>query len=168
MPLAAWFLLPTVQNRIKYIIYDFSHIKTDTYLPGSNDGTRMLSLKAGWNVLKEKPLGTGAGDVVNESFEWYDKHIPGMLETDKIYPASEWLLYGGVAGWIGVVLFTAIMLLPFFVKSGGRFYLVSVALVSAFSLVFDVGLETQFGVFIYAFVILWWWKMLDPGAQANS
>ena len=168
MPLAAWYLLPTFQNRIKYIIYDFSHIRTDTYLPGSNDGTRMLSLKAGWSVLKEKPLGTGAGDVVNESFEWYEKHIPHMLETDKIYPASEWLLYGGVAGWIGVILFTAIMLLPCFVKCRDRFYLVSVALVSAFSLVFDVGLETQFGVFIYAFLILWWWKMLGSGAKADS
>ena len=124
----------------------------------------MLSLKAGWHVLKENPMGTGAGDVVNESFLWYEKNIPGMLETDKIYPASEWLLYGGVAGWIGVVLFTAIMVLPCFVKVQNRFYLVTVSLVSAFSLVFDVGLETQFGVFIYAFIILWWWK----SGQATS
>jgi hypothetical protein len=120
----------------------------------------MLSLKAGWSVLKEHPFGTGAGVVVNESFDWYEKNIPGMLETDKIYPASEWLLYGGVAGWIGVILFTGIMILPCFIKVRDRFYLVAVAVVSAFSLVFDVGLETQFGVFIYAFILLLWWKML--------
>ena len=69
-----------------------------------------------------------------------------------------------MAGWIGVVLFTAIMVLPCFVKVQNRFYLVTVSLVSAFSLVFDVGLETQFGVFIYAFIILWWWK----SGQATS
>jgi O-antigen ligase len=160
MPLVAFLLLPTFQNRVRYMIYDFSHIRANKYLPGSNDGTRLISLKAGWHVLKENPLGVGAGDVVNESFTWYEVNMPQMPEKDKIYPASEWLLYGGVAGWPGVVLFSGIMFLPLFVYSKDRFFWINITLVSASSLLFDVGLETQFGVFIYAFVVLWWWKWL--------
>jgi len=29
------------------------------------------------------------------------------------------------------------------------------------SLLFDIGLEVQFGVFIYSFVVLWCWKWLE-------
>jgi hypothetical protein len=159
MPLAAWFFLPTFQNRIRYIIYDFSFIRNETYLPGANDGNRLISLRAGWSILKENPMGVGSGDVVNETWAWYYKHIPQMLETDKLYPASEWLLYGDAAGWPGIILFTIVMLIPFFMKERShRFFWISLNLIMALSFLFDIGLETQFGVFIYAFGILCGWK----------
>jgi hypothetical protein len=159
MPLAAWMLLPTFRNRIRYNLYDLSFIEKNTYLPGSNDGNRMLSLRAGRDILLQHPLGVGSGDVVDKTWEWYEKHVPQMLETDKLYPASEWLCYGDAAGWPGLLLFTAIMLVPFFLRRiKDRFFWISLNLIAAFSLLFDIGLETQFGVFIYAFVVLWWWK----------
>lgn len=158
-PLAAWLLLPTFQNRIRYMIYDLQHIRAQTYLPGSNDGSRLMSIKAGWNLLKDNPLGVGSGDVVNETLNWYEKHVPAMVDTG-LYPSSEWLMYGGTAGWPGIVLFTMIMLLPFLEKTSERIFWISLNIIIAFSLLFDIGLEVQFGVFIYAFVVLWWWKWL--------
>ncbi|HEU4470069.1 MAG TPA: O-antigen ligase family protein [Flavisolibacter sp.] len=159
MPLAAWTLLPTFRNRIRYIVYDFSYIRKDIYLPGANDGNRMLSLKAGWSVMNEHRLGAGAGDVLAETNAWYSRHIPQMLETDKIYPSSEWLMYGAGAGWPGFLLFTLCMLLPFFEKMrSGWFFWASLNTISALSFLFDIGLETQFGVFVYAFTVLAWKK----------
>jgi hypothetical protein len=35
----------------------------------------------------------------------------------------------------------------------------------AFSFLFDIGLEAQFGVFVYAFIVLWWWKWLIISAK---
>ena len=167
MPLAAWFLLPTFQNRIRYILYDFSFIENNTYLPGSNDGSRLLSLKAGWNILQQNPFGVGAGDVKSKAGEWYTANVPQMLETDKLYPSSEWLIYGAAAGWVGIILFTHIMLLPFFEKIGiEKFFWLSLNSVAVFSLMFDIGLEVQFGVFIYAFLILWWFKWLRKESDA--
>lgn len=165
MPLLAWFCLPTFQNRIRYIVYDYSHLEKSRYLPGANDGNRYLSLKAGWQILKEHPFGVGAGDVVNETNKWYDAHVPDMLTTDRFFPSSEWLMYGGAAGWPAFFLFTVVMLLPFFQKKiRERFFWLSLNSIAAFSLVFDIGLEVQFGVFIYAFLVLWWWKWLQvPG-----
>lgn len=161
MPVAAWFLLPTFQNRVNYILYDLSYTRNDAYLPGANDGSRVLSLQAGWDILKQHPFGVGSGDIIHKTNEWYRLHVPGMLPTDKYYPSSEWLLYGDAAGWFGVFLFTVIMVLPFFEKiKADRFFWISLNSVIAFSLMFDIGLEVQFGVFIYAFIILWWWKWL--------
>lgn len=144
------------------MVYDLSHAKTDQYLVGSNDGSRLVSLKAGWNILKAHPLGVGSGDVVNETMKWYEANEPGMLPTG-LYPGSEWLMYGGAAGWPGFLLFSLVMLLPFFEKKNNRVFWIALNAVMAFSFLFDIGLEVQFGVFIYAFVVLWWWKWLDRG-----
>jgi O-antigen ligase len=159
LPVLAWLFLPTFQNRIKYFRYDYSFIRNGTYLPGGNDGNRMLSYRAGWHVLKTHPFGAGAGDVFTETNNWYNAHVPNMLESDKLYPSSEWLLYGGSAGWVGVVLFTAAMLLPFrYPPSAHLFYWYSLCGTAACSFLFDIGLEVQYGVFTYAFLLLWWWK----------
>jgi O-antigen ligase len=164
MPIAAWLLFPTFQNRIRYNFYDLSNIQENKYVPGANDGNRVLSLKAGWNVLQQHPFGVG-GDVVQETFEWYGRNVPQMSESEKLFPSSEPLMYGGFAGWVGLFMFITIMLLPFFerVKKNYPFWLL-LNFIMAFSFLFDIGLEAQFGVFIYAFIVLWWWKWFNTSS----
>lgn len=169
LPLLAWRLLPTFQNRIKYFAYDHSFIKSGTYLPGGNDGNRALSFRAGWHVLKTHPFGAGAGDVWGETDTWYKANVPGMLATDKLYPSSEWLLYGGSTGWIGVLLFTLVMVIPFFYKPPlHRFYWFTLCGTAALSFLFDIGLEVQYGVFLYSFIVLWWWKWFSAAEKGAS
>ena len=88
----------------------------------------------------------------------YKSQYPDMLETDMILPASEWMVYGAGAGWPGLIIFSIVMILPFFTRVRQRFYWWIVNIVAAFSFLFDIGLEVQYGVFIYAFVIGWCWK----------
>jgi O-antigen ligase len=159
LPIGAYLLLPTFQNRIKYFVYDYDFIKRGTYLPGANDGARAQSYKAGWAILQQHPLGVGAGDVRDKINDWYTANIPDMVKKDRLLPSSEWLVYSGFAGWISVVLFTIIMCLPFFItpKRHRIFWWLLTGTLAA-SHLFDVGLEVQYGVFIYAFFVLWWWK----------
>ena len=166
MPVASWFLAPTFQNRIRYFVYDLSYIRQETYLPGANDGNRMLSIKAGWDILNRHPFGTGSGDVMKATHAWYDEHIHGMLDSDKIYPSSEWLMYGAAAGWPGLILFTVVMCIPFlYMPRSGRFFWISLNAITAFSFIFDIGLEVQFGIFIYVFMVLWWWKWFNASEE---
>lgn len=159
LPLVAWLALPTFQNRLAYFLYDIGHVKEQVYLPGSNDGNRSRSLLAGWAILRQHPLGVGAGDVQHEADRWYGTNVPGILPADRIYPSSEWLVYGAMAGWLGVIVFTAVMLLPLFLKEvKHRLFWVLLNGITAFSFLFDVGLEVQYGVFLYTFLVLWWWK----------
>lgn len=162
LPLLAYKTLPSFYNRVHYFLYDKEFFEKAEYLPGSNDGARILSLKAGWNVLNEYPVaGVGFGDVLTATKGWYIEQYPSMIEADKIYPSSEWLLYGAACGWPGFLLFSFVMLIPFFlpINNKGSWYLLNVT--AAFSFLFDIGLEVQFGVFIYSFIILWWWKWLN-------
>lgn len=159
LPLAAYVALPTFQNRVKYFVYDYSFIKSGTYLPGANDGARAQSYRAGWHILKTHPFGVGAGDVKEETNNWYSQNIAGMVPADQKLPSSEWLLYAGFAGWPGVGLFMLSMLLPlYFAPPRHRIHWWLLTGTLAGSFLFDIGLEVQYGVFIYSFFVLWWWK----------
>ena len=162
LPLTAYIFLPTFRARLRYNLYDLSFVQKQEYLPGSSDGARTMSLKAGWQVLKENPFGVGAGDVMKETDKWYVNNVPQILPTDKLHPSSEWLLYGAFAGWPGVLLFTFIMLLPFLLQpKTNQLFWNGLAATAAFSFAFDQGLEVQFGIFLYTFITLWWWKWFN-------
>ena len=73
-------------------------------------------MNAGWRVMNGHPVtGVGFGDISSETNNWYAINYPQMIATDKIYPSSEWLIYGAGCGWPGFLLFTVIMLVPFFI-----------------------------------------------------
>jgi len=165
LPLAAYLFFPTFQNRVRYNLHDISMLK-EGYQPGSNDGNRLRSIHAGWDILKEHPFGVGAGDVIHETRRWYDKHIPGMQAADRLYPHSEWMIYGAAAGWPGIIIFSLAMLLPLLERTRCRYFWIALNGMAAFSFLFDIGLEVQFGVFIYACTVLWWWKWLQQPPSA--
>jgi O-antigen ligase len=162
-PLIAYFIFPTFKNRISYLKFDLSLVQKNIYLPGSNDGNRFASIKAGLALVQQRPFtGVGFGDIKNETDKFYSKNYPLMKEQDKILPSSEWMMYGAGAGWPGIILFSMIMLIPFSVKAPHRnmfWWLLNIFM--AFSYLFDIGLEVQYGVFIHAFMLLWWYKWLQ-------
>jgi len=163
LPVVAYFIFPTFRNKIRYLKYDLSFVQKNIYVPGSSDGNRLASIRAGWELLKQQPVtGVGFGDIRNESRRFYDEKYPRMSASDKILPSSEWMMYGSGAGWFGAVLFSLVMLAPFFIKElrTNIFWLLLNFLIGS-SYLFDIGLEVQYGVFIHAFVLLWWWKWLQ-------
>jgi O-antigen ligase len=168
LPVLAWYTLPTFQNRVKYFRYDFSYAGKVQYLPGGNDAMRVISLKTGWQVMNNHAAtGVGYGDVLQEVNALYEKNYPQMTAADKLlYPSSEWLVYGAACGWGGLLLFSCCMVIPFLiqVKNKGLWYLLNLS--TAISFLFDIGLDVQYGVFVYAFIILWWWKWNTDGTEA--
>ena len=161
LPVLAYKYLPSFHNRADYIRYELDYFSKASYLPGSNDAVRMISMKAGWAVMLSNPFrGVGFGDISRATGNWYDEHYPGMTDRDRIYPSNQWLLYGAGTGIPGFVIFSFCMLVPFFVPVREKLLWYLLNVVAASSFLFDIGLEVQFGVFIYSFVILWWYKWL--------
>jgi len=159
---ASWWMFPTLKNRVKYIVYDFSFLKNEIVSPGTSDANRLISLKAGWHILQRNPLGVGAGDIRDETGKWYVVNLPSIQEHDKLFPSSEWLVYGDMAGWPAVLLFTIIIFFPLFIKQiRHRFFWIMLVAMSVGCCLVETTLEIQFGIFIYCFTILWWWKWLQ-------
>ena len=163
LPITFYFILPTFRNKIHYLKYDLSFVQQHVYQPGSSDGNRFASIKAGWMLVKQSPVvGVGFGDIKNEVEKFYDANFPQMSENDRILPSSEWMIYGSGTGWPGLILFSFAMLFPLFVKKFRKnIFWISLNIFIAFSYLFDIGLEVQFGVFVHSFMLLWWYKWLQ-------
>jgi len=163
LPFIFYFTLPTLKNRVSYLKYDLALVQKNIYLRGSNDGNRVISLKAGWQLLNQKPFtGIGFGDIKDEVDRYYEMYDPQRSSIDMILPSSEWMMYGAGVGLPGLVLFSFCMLIPFFLqrlRSNMAWWLLNSFM--AISYLFDIGLEVQFGVFMHAFVLLWWYKWLQ-------
>ena len=155
LPVAAYMMLPTFRNRIHYIQYDLRQTISNIYEHGANDGNRFASIKAGLLLMEEEPLtGVGFGDIARVCRFWYEVHYPAMTERDYILPSSEWVLYGAGAGWLAVMLFTFVMLAPFFVVPLRRnVFWVLLNVFFACSYVFDIGLEVQYGIFLHCLLV---------------
>ncbi|MBL7741863.1 MAG: O-antigen ligase family protein [Chitinophagaceae bacterium] len=159
LPAIAWWIIPTFRNKVKYFCYDLEFFKDAHYLPGGNDATRVISLKAGWHMMIADPVrGAGFGDILPETKKWYDAHYPQMQPQDKIVPSSEWLIYGTGCGVPGFLLFTFVLLVPFRLRVKNKWAWMLLNFLVAVSFIFDIGLEVQFGVFIYSFIVLLSWK----------
>jgi O-antigen ligase len=130
MALACYKTMPTLRNRIQYVVYDFQNYSKGNAMPGYNDAARWLSIRAGYDIMHAHPLtGVGAGDVLNEVNKWHQANHPESLAYERFLPANEWLVYGAAAGWPGFLFFTT--LIPFLI---------------------DDTFEGQYGVVILAFI----------------
>jgi O-antigen ligase len=159
LPVLCWSVMPSFRNKFEYVKYESRYLKHGSYVPGSNDMVRLISIRAGWDLMLAHPFtGTGFENIKSETRKWYTSHYPQMAVRDKIIPSSEWMIYGAGIGLGGVLLFSLTMLVPFTVRTRWTlpWWLLNAGISS--SMLADIGLEVQYGVFIYAFCVLWWWK----------
>jgi len=161
LPVAAYLLFPSFEKRVLYFRHELPYLRNAAFFYGGNDVTRVISINGGWEVMNRHPFsGTGTGDLDSTMNEWYRKNYPQIPPEQRIAPGSEWLIYGATLGWPGLIFFTAVLLVPFFVPERRDLPFLLIHLAFAFSLLFDIGLEVQFGVFIYSFITLAWWRRL--------
>ncbi len=109
-------------------------------------------------MITDPVKGAGFGDILPETKKWYDAHYPQMQPQDKIVPSSEWLIYGTGSGIPGFLLFTFVLAAPFTQRIKNKWAWCLINGLVAASFLFDIGLEVQFGVFIYCFIVLLCWK----------
>ena len=150
----AFYTLPTLKNRMQYVVWDVKQFTNNNYLQGSADGGRWLSIKAGFNVGVMKPFaGVGFGDIRNETFKWYDVYYPNTLATERFLPHSEWMVYFAGSGLMGMIFFTIglWLLYNYFFKK--NIFSFAVAVVLLIPLITDDTLEGQYGITIFSFVI---------------
>ena len=155
-PLLAYAALPSFRNRVQYVLYDFSHYSKGNYLSGLSDGARVLSIKSGWAITKQHPAtGVGFGDMKPAIDNWHQQYYPHTQPFERFLPLNEWLLYGAGSGIPGILLFTlGLYLLCKPVWRNGVAGKIT-ALVLLVPLVTDDTLESQFGVVIFIFVLMW-------------
>ncbi len=145
--------MPTLHNRVQYIVYDFSNYSKGDFIPGYTDGARWLSLKAGYQITQQHPItGVGFGDIRTAIDQWHTKEHPGSYAYERFLPANEWLVYGAGSGWPGLLIFTAGLLLLLYAVTEKNIFSVILSVIAFIPFLIDDSLEGQYGVVILAFI----------------
>lgn len=156
-PFIAWIIFPTFRNRIKFVWWDFQHYTRGGYTEGLSDTPRILSLQAGKDLVRENPFwGIGFGDLKEASMNWYLQHAPYLKEYEQLLPSNQGLIYAAGSGLAGLIFFLLATLYPFFMRGFRSNYAwISFHAVAIFGFLYEIGLETQYGIFVYAFLGCW-------------
>jgi O-antigen ligase len=172
-PLVAWLLLPTFRNRLRFILWDFQNYSRGGYTEGLSDTPRVLSLDAAWDLIRQSPwLGTGFGDLRRAMTDWYVRHAPFMQPYEYLLPSNEAVLHAAAAGIPLALVFAATTCVPLLTREHRRSYgCMAFHAVAFLGLQYEVGLETQYGIFIYAVMGCWGHMALaakDPVLPSQS
>jgi len=119
LPLAAYFLVPSLQTRIDYMRYDlFMHRRG----AGENyaDSGRIASLRVGYEIWRAAPLlGAGAGGLRPEVHRRFAAQYPGY--PNPLMPHNQWLYVAAGTGLLGLIGFAAAFTFPLLYRQHWRY-----------------------------------------------
>jgi len=169
IPFIAWLILPTFRNRLKFVWWDFQHYSRGGYTEGLSDTPRILSLQAGKDLVKENPIwGTGFGDLKQATLDWYALHAPYLKEYEQLLPSNQGMIYAVGTGLTGLFVFLMASFYPFFMRGFKSNYAwISFHALAVFGFLYEIGLETQYGIFVYAFLGCWLYVLIRKSKSEN-
>lgn len=157
----AYNTLPSFQERVNFMRYDFEHYRKGEYRPGLSDAVRVYSIKAGWEIFKENPwTGVGFTPLKDEAFAWYEKNMPAIEIPSRFIPISQVIIYMASAGFVGLLIVLWHLLFPFFNRKLRRDPWFMAFFIPLFlSFFYETHLEGQFPIFVYGFFLSWFWYL---------
>lgn len=167
LPVAAYYSIPTFRIRLQYVMFEQHNWQQEKFAGNFSDVNRLASIRSGWAVFKNNWLaGVGYGDIHEETAKWYAANVPEIHLAQRFLPLNQWMLSGSGAGIAAVLLFTVVVLLPFFSKHWQQ-NKQALAFVLFMDLVFfyEATINDQFGVFLFCFFILYWNLSIRPVKQ---
>ncbi len=155
-PLLSYFFVPTFQQKLGYIKYEFAEHKETGRVEYLSDVNRLVSYELAWKKTVENPiLGVGLGDINDETKESYRTFYPDVPEKSMLLPHNQWLLNGLALGFPGMIILTMLYLFPLTIRTYRLSFMgVTLSLVGLVALMVEPVLMTQYGITTYMFLQL--------------
>ncbi len=165
----AYYLFPTVQQKIAYTIWDWQQFQPDKFNANYSDGTRRaLNYAAFKSIVSGEGSNIGWSSIpviLNQSLAHY---FTG-LNTEFGWPFNQWLFWWMGSGWCGTLLFSAWLFYPAIVgfkqKNKG---LIIWSFAIAISCLAEATLNYQYGAFLHIWPIAILWQQEIILAPDNS
>lgn len=159
LPWLALRTIPSLQQRISYMVYDWQQYQKNA---GDNysDSERWISLSAGMTLWRNHPvLGVGAGDLPTEIQRVVNQDFPAYTLAPKL-PHNQFIYLLAGTGLLGMLLSLVAFIAPLTEKRSRQFYLFSAFQIMIFvSFLVEYTIETAIGVAFYLFYLLWFRDM---------
>ena len=151
LPILAYQLMPSLQNKIGYMRYDLEQYFNEN-AEHYSDSERLQSLEIGFSILRDHPLvGVGPGDLKQETQTRYAQRFPDGASVRM--PHNQLLTIGAGSGVLGLLLFLGAFFTPLLSRKAYRHLpFLLFHLVFLLSFLFENTLENNYGITLY---LLW-------------
>lgn len=165
-----WYLVPTVQQKVRYMVYDWQQQRTETFNPTLSDGTRRAMNQAAMKAIAAGNTNEGWAAVPHHMRATLQAQYPGQ-EIPFGWPFNQWMLWWMGAGMAGMVCFSIWLLYPIWVGiREKRYELISWSLVITATCIAEATLGYQYGVWLHCWplVLLWVLPQQKPSDYFNK
>jgi O-antigen ligase len=147
--------IPSLKNRIQYMMYDIRSYKYNQPIDAS-DGMRFRSWKAALQVAKSSPwMGVGYGDLQYAMSAYYTSNFPELELQQHKLPHNQFLWWLVATGCVGVFVFSVAVFFPFVKYFGTTVWLWHCFFAIIFSsFIWEATLEEQMGTGFFSIWIL--------------
>lgn len=147
---AAYFTVPSLQNKVAYMRYDLQQLKQGN-IGHNSDGRRWRSLLIAKELIADKPiLGYGLGQVESVSKSYYQTRYPEVEEYNQKVPHNQFLYSGVEMGVTGVILILLLFLAPYlFITMSQHPLFIFLSLIVLSSCLVENTMESQVGMSFY-------------------
>jgi O-antigen ligase len=154
--------VPTIKNKISYMKYSLELFSKNENIRELSDSRRLGSIYAGIQLTKSNPfLGVGIGDIMDETNAYLSSNYPELTGLELL-PHNQYILTSASLGITGLMLFIIFTIMPFFYLNGyNDFLLFSSQLMFFASFMVEHTIESQIGVAVYIFILLFAMKNIE-------
>lgn len=163
---SAYFLFPTVQQKIAYSIWEWKQFQPQQYNPTYSDGTRRAINWAAWQAIQEGHSNAGWAGIPANLSASFSQLFKGQ-STEFGWPFNQWLFWWMGAGWWTMILFSGWLLYPILkgvqLRAPG---LIIWTIAISISCLIETTLNYQYGAFLHVFPLaLLWQQALEHRAS---
>ena len=155
-PIIGYYTIDSLHQKVNYFMYDMNQYFEKNNIDNLSDARRLRSYKVAFEAASESVLfGSGYGDIEDACNVVYQKNYPDTNKDSWLLPHSQFVyVYVGL-GWVGVIFFVLMILMPFYHHSGYKDIMVlSIGLIGLISFISEYTLETQIGTALYVTFII--------------
>lgn len=154
----AWKFVPTLHNRIEHTLFSWVMFQEKNMSGDYSDIGRYMSYDIAVRLIKKHPfLGVGAGEMLDSMKGGYTQWYPQIPDAQRLIPHNQFLSVALACGIPAMLFFIAWVIFPLIEVLQNRegFFFVILWLMMLIPLMVEPLLETQFGVFVFLFFLLW-------------
>lgn len=149
---------PTVQQKIRYTLYDWNTYNTKGYDSRYSDGVRRAINTVALKAITEDHTTAIGWSAVPFALQQKFTQVMNGQNTQYGWPFNQWLFWWMGSGWWGMVLFTAWLFYPaWYGYRNKNPFLIIWTLAIAFSCLVETTINYQYGALLHVWPLLVCW-----------
>ncbi|MDP3394335.1 O-antigen ligase family protein [Sediminibacterium sp.] len=159
-------ITPTVQQKIRYTIYDWNNYNTKGYDSTYSDGVRRAINTVALKAIKEDHATAIGWAAIPSTMQQKFTRVFNGQSTQYGWPFNQWLFWWMGSGWWGMVLFSVWLFYPAWY--GYKYknpYLIIWTLAIAFSCLVETTINYQYGALLHVWPLLVCWQTFKKSSN---